>query len=553
MEMGMEMEMKMEALFKSKVLWKKVTVDDSELYMNLLPFNEMDEEEVKFMKGHLSHINFDDDKPFEKNDERAKEFRDMGNQKFSVFKWNEAMELYNKSLRFATVGSENISLAYANRSMCFMRLQKYHDCLGDIELARKANYPSHLMAKLNQREKSCLKMALLQCVDCVAESQWKPSLDFDADEAFPCMANVLEIKRNEEFGLHIVAKSDLEVGQVVAVDEPYHFNAEFFGKTCCKTCLKHTKNFIPCPNCSHVMFCDVKCLESNRVHKIACGAAYLRTPESIQIIESLLIPITTFSSVEDLMDFVEMAVTTRDITDLLSIDSKQQTKYGLFLKQWTPECKMNKRHLGEIAMFYIMIMHIPEVEKRFDTKQKRRFLAHLIWYHLVVIDANAGEYSGKFSDSDETVSIEFLHEFSSFFNHSCYPNTLFSRHGNKFFGYLVRPVKKGEQLFVTYVHELLSKAERQAGLLQKYQFECKCSKCVPCFKQEDRDRIRNDPEYKSIAEIDNILIENKWRRPEIKDSCCNFLEWYGDLPWIEEIEMVLYKYKECMNSDFSTI
>lgn len=543
----------MEAIFERKVLWKKETDGDSEVYMNLFPFDEMDEEETKFMMDNLSHLNPEDDKKFEKNDERAKEFRDLGNQKFNIFKWNEAMELYNESLRFATVGSENVSLAYANRSMCFMHLKKYDECLADIELAKKANYPSNLMPKLIARKKTCLNLKMLQCGECVAESQWKPTLDFDADEKFPCMADVLEIKRNEEFGLHIVTKSDLEVGQVVAVDDAFHFNAAFFGKTCCKTCLKHTKNFIPCPSCSYVMFCDVKCMESNAVHKIACGAAYLRTPESIQVIESILIAITTFSSVEDLMDFVEMAMATRDITDSLRIDSTGQSKYGLFLKQWTPTSKMNQKTLVEIVMFYMMIMHIPDIKKCFDTKPKRRFLAHLIWYHLVVIDANASEYSGQFSDSNETVSIEFLHGFSTLFNHSCYPNTIFSRHGHKFFGYVVRPVKNGEQLFVSYVHEKLSKDERQLGLQQKYHFECKCSKCVPCYKQEDRERIQTDPDYEYIAGFDDILIENKWQRPDIKDRCCDFLNEYGHLPWIEEVEMVLYKYKQCMNSDFSTI
>lgn len=70
-----------------------------------------------------------------KSDEAATSDRDSGNQYFAKKMFREAMDFYNKSLCFAENGSENISLAYSNRSACFFNMGMYSNCLVDIELA----------------------------------------------------------------------------------------------------------------------------------------------------------------------------------------------------------------------------------------------------------------------------------------------------------------------------------------------------------------------------------------------------------------------------------
>lgn len=44
-----------------------------------------------------------------------------------------------KSLRFATKESENVCFYFANRSACFLRMEKSDKCMADIELAKKMN------------------------------------------------------------------------------------------------------------------------------------------------------------------------------------------------------------------------------------------------------------------------------------------------------------------------------------------------------------------------------------------------------------------------------
>lgn len=56
---------------------------------------------------------------WQKSDDVARLDRDLGNEFFRKKKYREAMELYNHSLCFAENGSQNIALAYSNRSACF--------------------------------------------------------------------------------------------------------------------------------------------------------------------------------------------------------------------------------------------------------------------------------------------------------------------------------------------------------------------------------------------------------------------------------------------------
>lgn len=73
-----------------------------------------------------------------KSCESSLKYRSEGNSFFIRKEYQKAMEMYNKSLCFAKDASENISLACANRSACFMELKMYEECLIDIELAIQA-------------------------------------------------------------------------------------------------------------------------------------------------------------------------------------------------------------------------------------------------------------------------------------------------------------------------------------------------------------------------------------------------------------------------------
>src|ERR1700753_3100604 len=110
-------------------LWKKESNAADAIYIDLFSsfgLRGQTTAETKFLPRKCNDI--------------STKLRNEGNILFERKLWSAAMEKYNESLCFAEIGTENVSLIFANRSTCFLRLKMYEKCLNDIELAKKANY-----------------------------------------------------------------------------------------------------------------------------------------------------------------------------------------------------------------------------------------------------------------------------------------------------------------------------------------------------------------------------------------------------------------------------
>lgn len=83
---------------------------------------------------------------------------------------------------------------------------------------------------------------------------------------------------------------------------------------------------------------------------------------------------------------------------------------------------------------------------------------HLIWQHHCILRTNGFGVRHPKRQSDLITTIR-IH--ASLFNHSCVPNVLHVSHGNKMIGFVVRPVKKGEQLFISYFDNTTDIIQRQ--------------------------------------------------------------------------------------------
>lgn len=58
------------------------------------------------------------------------------------------------------------------------------------------------MAKLDERKAICLSMMEKEPDQCEMS---EPKLDYEANEMFSCLVNLLKIKNNRKYGLHVVA------------------------------------------------------------------------------------------------------------------------------------------------------------------------------------------------------------------------------------------------------------------------------------------------------------------------------------------------------------
>lgn len=302
------------------MLWKKESNNQNVMYIDLFQSSSVKIQYILY-KFNLSAI-------LNKSDVIANTFREMGNQMFKKHQFINAIELYNKSLCYAENGSTTIGLAYANRSTCFLKLKMFKNCIADIELAKQNNYPAHLLVKLEKRMIECQS----QMKNEIDESEkCKPTLDFEMNEKFPSLANVLDIRINNKFGHRIVATADIDVGKTVMVDQCYIGVTKNDHYKSCNICLKQNINLIPCPKCIGAMFC-FDCRENN-LHKIECDITFGREPGSkfMDVVRSISLAKNAFANANEMIAYVEDMLKDKTF-ELPSNIADSRSKYRAFFK-----------------------------------------------------------------------------------------------------------------------------------------------------------------------------------------------------------------------------
>lgn len=361
-------------------------------------------------------------------------------------------------------------------------------------------------------------------------------MSFDADERFPDMANVLEIRSDEEDGRkRIVAKRDIDVGQIVMLEEMYITNNHSEMESFCKTCLRSAMNFIPCRNCKDVMFCDDSCMASHKVHEMTCNALKGQTFDYIRIAESILMAATAFPDVATLMGFVESGLATRDLgTPKCNTDA--QRKYRAFLKLKILDDRLQEEMDRLLSLSYPLLFDIPEIEQRFRSTREKRFLMHLIMQHqLIFISNGALFHETDYETGAKQYEVSGLCLSKSHLSHSCIPNVCYQRHGTQIYVYAVRPVKEGDELSI-------DSGKKELGS------QCKCNRCVPIWKQADVDRLKSEQDFRDIMESKMNDVADAEKRPILKAKFENLLRKYGPLPWTPEIYAISEFYDHCMRS-----
>lgn len=476
--------------------------------------------------------------PRQKDNAQSIASKSQGDQLFRAKDFSNALEFYNASLCFAEIESEHIAVAYGKRSSCFYHMGMYDKALNDIELAKGANVPDHLVLLLECSQQKCL-----EAMDEMNQSSKNvPKLSYDANERFPCLANVVEIKHNAEFGRHLVATTDIPVGKIVLAEEFFVKARDIRTKYTCYNCFVEKACFIPCPQCPDVVFCSVDCMNRAQLHKLECGFFTARAEFNRRFVfKSILLAIATFQDAENLMEFVA-GVLHEDRGKLPSSSHDTQSKYHLFLKLQPKAC--TKDDINFAQAIYTDFMRMPKIHAFFNTEDTKRFFMHLITHHIVIIDNN----------SIADLETRSLANVMSLANHSCVPNVRHFHKENSCFFETVRPVKVGEQLFITYLgfgfgfsdgQELkelkkrygfgfgLTTEERRNKLKKGWGFECKCEKCNQRSEAVDP-RMAKDPSLKFVLKH----FENDHRYEAVLKKCRIFLEKYGQ----SEMDRVLYIY-----------
>jgi hypothetical protein len=158
-------------------------------------------------------------------------------------------------------------------------------------------------------------------------------------------------------------------------------------------------------------------------------------------------------------------------------------------------------------------------KKFWKNEKERKTLLEIFDIFSKINKENLISYSKTIEEDGDTKQEIFgasLCAFGSLFNHSCDPNIhRFFKSDNKAVFYVVRPIKAGEQLFMTYGFTFYTsvRSERLYGLEENNGFNCKC---VACKKNYPLQRFLTrkvkrfiEPKYRSVDPLSAIQMIEK--------------------------------------------
>lgn len=71
----------------------------------------------------------------------------------------------------------------------------------------------------------------------------------------------------------------------------------------------------------------------------------------------------------------------------------------------------------------------------------------------------------------------YMHPYAGLINHSCDYNSTVGFDGEELYVKAMRPIKKGEQIFISYIDTTTPYDIRRNELKERYFFDCQCTKC----------------------------------------------------------------------------
>lgn len=469
------------------ILWKKSKSKNSDhLFIDIF--------KIKNNVIHLSPIEaqFDTVKTnvSQKNDSEARILREEGKEFFADGKYENAMKKFNHSLRLAENGSEEVGLAYANRSSCFFSLKLLDECMVDLKLANKSNYPEHLMPKLENRT--------VQCTILMRNTQFKsefvvrePILSFSEHTKYVGVADCLEIWADAAYGRHIIATRDLDVGQTILVEKAFSIVPTKYmnmGRDRCVNCFKEFRNFITCRNCINSRFCYDGCMEES-YHNLNCNLPIPQAqPELSQMVLEILFKVNeAFPDVDMLMKTVEALLNGEEADDLTNVI---QRDFCLIFQLITNHEKRSDEQIEELrnacAIIFTALMNLPEFNLKFTKMKHARFLQHLI-FHLLHISENSVDLYQYFQEDENTklMSCTFqpyaygIYPIGCQINHNCVPNIAYFSIDDRLVCKVIRPIRKGGQIFRSYSgqYSMQQNPIVIAELDSRYHFKCDCFIC----------------------------------------------------------------------------
>lgn len=253
---------------------------------------------LKSVRNNLQEFAYETKLKVEKNEYESTEFKESGNKFLlsnpTIQGYLEALKLYTRSVAYAVPESKELALAYANRSATLLKLNRFEDCLVEIDRALQNNYPDKSIPKLLIRKAECLEKLATESYTkakfwlskAVIGSEFdrqymdrklkdyplvKPkSVPFDDEciipeiksrnKKYPCASDAIDVTFSPYFGRQVVATRDIEPGEILIAEKAYSktiWSDNLYSH--CFYCMANLWTCIPCEYCVNSVFCSEKC------------------------------------------------------------------------------------------------------------------------------------------------------------------------------------------------------------------------------------------------------------------------------------------------------
>ncbi|XP_001600173.2 SET and MYND domain-containing protein 4-like [Nasonia vitripennis] len=494
-----------------------------------------------------------------KNKNKSIVTRLLGNARFKQSSHNSGvheniLQLYSLSAMRLPPGSEDLATVYANRSAVMIHLWMYEDCIKEIDRAMNITKNDLLKIKLFCRKARCLHALGLEGKEDVmskAEALFnnvkngpsgktfadlmrrtKLSLDVPIRHKNLSVRNdkksarvedlhkkhiindfsLVDVQYNEKYGRHLVAKRDINPGEIIFIEEPYMHCLDLVrGYTYCFHCLTPCLITIPCEHCGWAMFCSEGCKQQAWVkyHDLEC-AVYDFAKENVDgdgvkhmAVKSLICAVREAGGVDQLRDELKAFDSCTDKLKGFVKDGKIQSSgfKSIYALSSNTSDKAEPIHKNNTIMILRALVKNtkyfgkkPGFEKTEELKKddKVLFLGSLVYKLSKIFQLNSriipigrdfyttGLDARMCENKQCCTTGLYIAPITSLLNHSCIPNVkrCFSNNYSVIV-YAVQPIKKGSQLFDCYQQEFYEYniSPRQKHLKKTYNFNCDCKAC----------------------------------------------------------------------------
>ncbi|XP_058794975.1 SET and MYND domain-containing protein 4-like isoform X1 [Phymastichus coffea] len=483
---------------------------------------------------------------FDKSATVSKEARKIGNQLYTqkIHDRNihkKTLMQYSKSVAFAPNNSEDLALAYGNRSALLLHLHQYQQCLDDINRALQITNSTKLISKLHARKQKCLQLMENlnkkknyeeSIIDSISkENNHTLKLPTIAPSTvIQSASEAITVKYNEKYGRHLIATRYIKPGEIIIAEKGY----VCYPMTChryliCSHCLIFAWSGISCESCAFCVYCSESCRKNawKQYHDIECTLyRYISCmfSDKENFVPDIIVAIRLFikavkkEGIDTIMN--EARICNNQVEGLMVNGKLYSNKFRSLINLLNyRQCPKENDLDFNVTIFANALF---EYTNFFDSKKDESNLItneHLLYQleNIIkkltgIVYVNSFKYQAMICNCEsftqcrnecEATRGVILAPISSLINHSCNSNVsrMFLPNG-KIVMFTVAPVKEGEQLFESYGPTfMMKKEERQSHLRKCFNFICECEPC--------KENWPNNLEFADLDERQKSMISIK--------------------------------------------